>query len=76
MENSTKEWAATKYGIKSEEVLDFNSGACYSTIWVSTNEAAQTISKSVNGTVNGGWYDGMKLGYVTNQKNGSFRVMV
>lgn len=62
----TKEWAAKNFNISVNEVLWYNSGSCYDRIGVTTKEAADIVTKSVeNEAANGGMLHGMPLGSQT-----------
>lgn len=60
---SDREYVARRFGISVDDVKGFNSGCCYSKVWVKTREAAEKVSAAVRGeTVNGGMLHGMGLG--------------
>lgn len=62
----TREWAATHFGIPITEVLWYNAGICYDRIAVKTKRSAKKVSQKVQSrVVNGGWFDGMALGVVS-----------
>lgn len=72
---ATKKWAAEKFGIKEEEVLWYNSGSSYDRIGVTTKDAAIKVNQKVKGqTANGGMLDGMPLGGILNNDDGTFEV--
>jgi hypothetical protein len=57
---------AKRFGLRMDEVLFYNRGICYDRIIVTTMRAAQIVAASVAGeTVNGGYFDGMPLGGIT-----------
>jgi len=67
IEEQTKNWLATRFGISPESILWFNSGICYDRVIVATKEDSQKVSEFVkDGTVNGGWFHGMPLGLQSN----------
>ena len=71
-----KNWCSEYYNIPAEEVKAFFSGSCYSTILVTTKESAIKVNEMVkHGVVNGGWLDGMQLGEITENNDGTFSVM-
>lgn len=58
-------WASQKFGIDPSEIYNYHSGNCFDTIIVLNEKAAQKIKDAVNGRfVNGGNYDGMRLGFI------------
>ncbi len=58
-----------RFGLKTDEVLFYNSGICYDRIVVTTMRAARKVAKAVKGrTVNGGYLDGMPLGGISEEK--------
>jgi hypothetical protein len=60
---------AKRFGLKTDEVLFYNSGICYDRIVVTTMLAARKVAKAVKGdTVNGGYLDGMPLGGISEEK--------
>jgi len=70
------EWLSKRFGIKAEDVLDYNSGSAYDKIWVTNRAAAEKVSKKVeSGTCNGGYFHGMSLGNIS-EYDGKFEVMV
>ena len=73
---SSKKYAAQKFGISEDDIIDYNSGCCYNKIWVKTSEAAKKVSKSVkNGTVNGGMFHEMPLGGISISTNNVYEVI-
>ena len=71
----TKKWAAKRFGLKTEQILGYNSGSAYSKIWVTDRAAAEKVSKQVeSGTCNGGYFHGMSLGGIS-EYGGKFEVM-
>jgi hypothetical protein len=57
---------AKRFNLKPEEVLFYNRGICYDRIVVTTMQAARKVAKAVDGdTVNGGYFDGMPLGGIS-----------
>jgi hypothetical protein len=61
-----KQFIASQFGVQIDDAVYYHSGICYSRAGVSTAEAAQIISDAMQGKyVNGGWYDGMKLGIIS-----------
>lgn len=77
LKQSTIDFMVKRYGIKPEECVWFHSGICYSTARVNTKDAAEVISKKVEGqTVNGGMFDGSALGVIHENKDGTFDVRV
>lgn len=59
-------WLSQHYGIEESEILGYNDGICYATIWVQTQEAAEKVAAKEKGrTVNGGWYHGSPLGAIS-----------
>ena len=57
---------AKRFGLKPSEVLFYNRGICYDRVTVRTKAAAEKVAASVEGdTVNGGYFDGMPLGCIT-----------
>lgn len=60
-------WAGAKrFGLMPSDVLFYNRGICYDRIVVTTMQAARKVAASVEGdTVNGGYFDGMPLGCIT-----------
>jgi hypothetical protein len=72
-----KAYAIKQFGLKPEEVVGYNSGICYSKVWVTTREAAEKVSKQIKkqgGEVNGGMFHGMPLGGIS-EYGGQFEVM-
>jgi hypothetical protein len=70
----TLKWLSKRFGISEEEIVWYNSGICYSRIGVTTRDAAEKVSKAVQGgTANGGLLDGMPLGGISesHDKNGN-----
>jgi hypothetical protein len=68
MKNTTeeKQFIAETFGVPIEDAIYYHSGICYSRAGVKTKESAEMIANAVEGrVVNGGWYDGMKLGIVS-----------
>jgi len=62
-EKSDHSWLAKAYNIPLEHIRGYNSGICYSKIWVTNKESADKVSEKEKGNqVNGGWFDGMRLG--------------
>ena len=62
----SKRYAAIKFRIPENEISDYNSGICYSKIWVTTKAAADKVAASVKGeTVNGGMFHDMPLGGIS-----------
>jgi hypothetical protein len=60
---------AKRFGLKPDEVLFYNSGICYDRIVVTTMRAAKKVSKAVEGrTANGGYFHGMPLGGISEEK--------
>ena len=69
------EWLAKRFGIKAEDILDYNSGSAYNKIWVTNRATAEKVSRQVEkDTCNGGYFDGMNLGAI-NEYGGKFEVM-
>ena len=61
---------AKRFGLKTEEVLFYNSGICYDRIVVTTMRAARKVAKAVEGrTANGGYFHGMPLGGISDTKH-------
>ena len=61
-----RELGAKRFGLKPDEVLFYNRGICYDRIVVTTMRAARKVAKAVKGdTVNGGYFDGMPLGGIS-----------
>ena len=60
-------WAGAKrFGLMPSDVLFYNRGICFDRIVVTTMQAARKVAKSVEGeTVNGGYFDGMPLGGIS-----------
>lgn len=75
----TKQWVATKFGIRHEDVCWHNSGVCYDRVIVRTMAAAKQVAEAMKGmTVNGGLYHGMPLGRITHttyEGEGAYDVM-
>ena len=71
MSDSDKKWVTKEFGIPEEDVLWYNSGSCYDRIGVVTKESADKVSAKVReGTVNGGMYHGMPLGWANSLQKG------
>lgn len=65
MEKTTKQWVSEKFGIPENDVLSYHAGNCYDTAHILTEESANKIKEKMNGRyVNGGAFDGMKLGRI------------
>jgi len=61
-----KQWMADYFNIPIEETISFNSGNCFATAIVRTEQSANKIAEKVKDkVVNGGNYDGMKLGRIS-----------
>ena len=61
---------AKRFGLKTEEVLFYNSGICYDRIVVTTMRVARKVAKAVEGrTANGGYFHGMPLGGISDTKH-------
>ncbi len=68
-------WVAKRFGIPVEEIVGYNSGICYSKVWVTTRSAAEKVTKAVkDDTVNGGMFHGMSLGGIS-EYDGKFEVV-
>jgi hypothetical protein len=68
---NAKAWAAKHYRLPPSEVLWYHGGICYNRIVVVSKASADKVAKAVEGeTVNGGWYDGMRLGGITKVEGG------
>ena len=73
----SKKYASQRFGIKPEDVLDYNSGCCYSKVWVNSREIAEQVRAKVKDReVNGGMFHGMGLGAITEESPGVWEVMV
>lgn len=66
MSDAHRKWLSDRFNVPADSVLWYNSGCCYSRIALTTKRAAKAAAKAVAGeTVNGGWFDGMPLGAIT-----------
>lgn len=66
METKSNDQIAKRYGIPKEDILWYNAGICYDRIILSTFASADKVSKALEGQfVNGGMFDGMPLGSIT-----------
>lgn len=62
MSQDTKDWLTKRFGIEEKDIEFYNSGICYSRIGVNNEEAAKKVCENTIGAVNGGMFDGMRLG--------------
>ena len=70
-----KKFAAERFGISENEVAWYHSGTCYDRVAVTTQEAADKVTKKVNGqTVNGGFLHGMPLGAQSKNESGTIEI--
>lgn len=70
-------YCVREFGILPTEFVGYNSGMAYSKVWVNTKEAAMKVSaiiKKQGLTANGGWFDGMPLGQISEDSKGIFEV--
>ena len=73
---AANKWAAQKFNIELINVVHYHFGNCYDTITLKDYDSALKVSNQVNHMrVNGGWFDGMQLGYIKSGINGTFDVM-
>ena len=73
-----KQYACKRFGLTPDEVAGYNSGICYSKIWVTNRKAAEKVKAAVKGeTVNGGMFHDMPLGGINtaNETGTLFEVM-
>ena len=69
-------YAAKIFKLDPKEVIGHNSGSCYDKVWVNNRAAAEKVASCVKGqTCNGGYFDGMSLGGITEAPRGVFEVM-
>jgi hypothetical protein len=72
---TTIKWLCERFSLSPSEILGYNSGICYSRIWVNSREAAMKVHDKVKGrVVNGGMFDGMPLGSICEGHDGRFDV--
>lgn len=67
------EYFAKMYGIPEVSIVTYNSGICYSTIWVTTKRAANKVAKyhrDRGDRVIGGYNHGDPLGTITKESIG------
>lgn len=76
MQNESFVYLSEKFGIPYEDIVSNNAGICYDSITVKTKESADKVSSQCRGCVNGGWLDGMPLGHIEPNKDGTFYIMI
>ena len=70
MELQTKVWLSEKFGIQQESISWYNSGNCFDRIILFDEDSANKVKDQVKHKfVNGGNYEGMRLGYTTSYVN-------
>lgn len=73
--DETKTWAAARFKVPVSEIVGYNSGSAYDKVWVRSRATAEKIAAQLKGeTCNGGWFDGMPLGGIS-EYDGAFEVM-